>query len=612
MFVLFIRLALESPFVTARLHKWIDLIFGYKQRGSKAIKACNTFQFISYEGSIDVDSLGTQAERDVCLQQIREFGQIPAQVFQSPHPASKAAKASAANSFASSAEGSSGVINSTKPLMDALISTDAFEPPVQFTNSVSESVEIQRQLYSYDCKDFRTSRADASIAHFSGSIVAVSIAQGAEAALIAASGTFSGSAEKFVPTDELSMGPPVSRLCIQSYVVLCPDSAIFLPFYDVMASGRPDHAVRERSEINLSGTGIGVSHGIMAAWGYSDCTFKVFFNSFGSLNGSKSSDKTNRHELVSSREWEFVRSINYPNITVSCAACSNSGRLLMTGHAHYSAIQKWRVYPTMLGNSDKLKKMSTAAVSAHLDCNIVLVESIPCSAHQGCIDSIAISVCNGIVVTACRAGTVVLWSLDSLEQTKIFPNATIIENPAFCCNSAHVIVSSVVIETTTGYIYFSIGPDVIVTDVNGRVLGCIHPTDVHNSTTVTCISPTTGLGMTSLLTKASGSLFSVIIGYSCGEVRTWQAASCNLTDSGTDRAHNGNGKLQSVIVHCCSTVQLPCKLAAQSLAIPRPRRSRGSFPMTSENSDLIDVFISLSDGSVHVLKLNSELTFLHK
>lgn len=44
------REALESEHVSRHLHQWIDLIFGYLQKGEPAIEAHNLFHPLCYEG----------------------------------------------------------------------------------------------------------------------------------------------------------------------------------------------------------------------------------------------------------------------------------------------------------------------------------------------------------------------------------------------------------------------------------------------------------------------------------------------------------------------------------------------------------------------------------
>lgn len=64
------RQALESDYVSNNLHKWIDLIFGYKQRGQEAIKACNLFHYLAYEGMVDIESKKDPIERMAIKDQI--------------------------------------------------------------------------------------------------------------------------------------------------------------------------------------------------------------------------------------------------------------------------------------------------------------------------------------------------------------------------------------------------------------------------------------------------------------------------------------------------------------------------------------------------------------
>uniref|UniRef100_A0A8C1VVM5 Neurobeachin n=1 Tax=Cyprinus carpio TaxID=7962 RepID=A0A8C1VVM5_CYPCA len=85
-FVRINRMALESEFVSCQLHQWIDLIFGYKQRGPEAIRALNVFHYLSYEGSLNLDTITDPQLRESMEAQIQSFGQAPSQLLIEPHP----------------------------------------------------------------------------------------------------------------------------------------------------------------------------------------------------------------------------------------------------------------------------------------------------------------------------------------------------------------------------------------------------------------------------------------------------------------------------------------------------------------------------------------------
>ncbi|KAG8521528.1 Neurobeachin-like protein 2 [Galemys pyrenaicus] len=117
------RRALESEYVSAHLHEWIDLIFGHKQRGPAAEEALNVFYYCTYEGgqlcafgglghrqgvlgagdadcaacpgAVDLDHVVDEQERKALEGIISNFGQTPCQLLKEPHPARLSAEEAA-------------------------------------------------------------------------------------------------------------------------------------------------------------------------------------------------------------------------------------------------------------------------------------------------------------------------------------------------------------------------------------------------------------------------------------------------------------------------------------------------------------------------------------
>ncbi|XP_063360999.1 WD repeat and FYVE domain-containing protein 3 [Cydia amplana] len=83
------RAALESDYVSHRLHHWIDLVFGHKQQGQPAVDANNVFHHLFYEGNVDIYNIDDPLKKTATIGFINNFGQIPKQLFKKAHPSKK-------------------------------------------------------------------------------------------------------------------------------------------------------------------------------------------------------------------------------------------------------------------------------------------------------------------------------------------------------------------------------------------------------------------------------------------------------------------------------------------------------------------------------------------
>lgn len=80
-FIKILRKALESKYVSNNLHLWIDLIWGYKQKGIYAEKSYNKFYYLTYQGAIDINSIKDKQQLNSIKMQINEFGQASYSLF---------------------------------------------------------------------------------------------------------------------------------------------------------------------------------------------------------------------------------------------------------------------------------------------------------------------------------------------------------------------------------------------------------------------------------------------------------------------------------------------------------------------------------------------------
>ena len=85
-FVLILKKILETEKISKKLNLWIDLIFGYKQTGTYAVKALNIFRNACYSFSkSEFEKIEKNNELETFLYEKEELGCVGRQLFTKPH-----------------------------------------------------------------------------------------------------------------------------------------------------------------------------------------------------------------------------------------------------------------------------------------------------------------------------------------------------------------------------------------------------------------------------------------------------------------------------------------------------------------------------------------------
>ena len=237
------RRALESEHVSANLHQWIDLIFGYKQRGEEAVRADNLFYYLTYEGAVDIESIEDPNEKQAIQVQIYEFGQTPKQIFSKAHPSRNAKLESkqidtevATNTNQS--HRSTAAINqdtrSQKPRDSAPVVRDAqkerevvnerIEHDLLAHTSLSEPVRV------WSCKNVSVSNASVPLKAHRNSITAVCLAVQQDVAYTVSSDKFLTMVD--VVNNKIKRRALVSRLALSSCELLDESRTLVMGSWD--------------------------------------------------------------------------------------------------------------------------------------------------------------------------------------------------------------------------------------------------------------------------------------------------------------------------------------------------------------------------------------------